>query len=221
MNKLLNFRQTDTQKVYFISDPHFNHNPKWNVPLWKNRGFNSAIEMTDGIIDSINATVDTNDILWMLGDFCLNTNESQFEELLSRINCQNIYSLFGNHNSQVERVYKNAVKEYADKLGIQETIEIYPIKYRNLTFYGNYQEITVDGQYMVLCHYPLYVFNYMKDGSIHLTGHSHGNCPLSQPPNTTSKVLDVGWDLFKKPLSFSEVMDIMKTKNTLKVDHHA
>ena len=216
MNRQLHFRQTEESKVYFSSDFHFFHNPKWAVPLWKSRGFNSAVEMTDGIIESINDTVRSTDKLFFLGDFCLNTVKSQFEELLSRINCQSIYCLYGNHNSCIWSNYEEQVySQYGKK-----DIEIYPLYYRNLIYIGNYAEISVDGQYINIFHYPQYIFNHMKDSAWNLVGHSHGNCPFSQPSDTTSKVLDVGWDVFKKPVGMEEIRKIMNTKNVFKVDHH-
>ena len=90
MNRVLHFKQTDDRKVYFSSDWHLGHNPKWDVPIWKSRGFNSADEMTSGIIKSINDTIRFDDILFYGGDFCLNSTESQFESYLSRITCNNI-----------------------------------------------------------------------------------------------------------------------------------
>ena len=217
MNRTLKFKQTEEQKVYFTSDTHFNHNPKWKVPLWEQRGYKSSEEHTNSVINKINETVRPNDILWHLGDFCLNTSESQFEELLARINCQSIHFLWGNHNSRIWEAYrKEVLKQYAS-----EDIEVYPIRYKNLVFCGNYAEITVDGKYFILSHYPIHVFNYMKDGASHLCGHSHYNLPLSQADNLNSKILDVGIDGFGKPLSVDEVMTIMNKKQVFQSgDHH-
>lgn len=228
MNRILKFKQTDDQKVYWSSDFHLGHNPKWPIPIWKQRGFDSVNEMNYSIIKSINDTVRISDILFFLGDFCLNTTESQFEEFLSRINCQTIYTLWGNHNSQVWDVYKKSVKRYLEKMDDDFTatqpkddIEIYPIQYRNLIFIGNYVEIVVDGRYYILQHYPVLIWNNQSSGVAHLTGHSHGNLPFSQPNNLESKILDVGWDLWKKPLSTKEVLDIMNKKSIYKSeDHH-
>ena len=93
MNKMIKFRQTPEQKVYFVSDLHHFHRPKWNVPLHEQRGYASGDEMDEHQISTINEIVRPNDILWHLGDLTLNCNESQFEEFISRINCQNIYCL--------------------------------------------------------------------------------------------------------------------------------
>lgn len=227
MNRILKFKQTEEQKVYWISDTHFNHNPKWKVPLWEQRGFKSSEEHTDGVINKINEIVRPNDILFHLGDFCLNTSESQFEELLSRINCQHIHYIWGNHNSRIDQAYKKSVTDYLRSIygdghyNHSEEIEIYPTRYRNLIFIGNYAEVVVDGRYFILSHYPIQVVNHMKDGAIHLTGHSHYNLPFSQADNLDAKILDVGFDGFGKPLSTEEVLKIMNTKKIFQSgDHH-
>jgi len=215
MNKLLKFKQTDDQKVYFVSDTHYNHNPKWPVPLWAQRGYNSVEEMNEDEITQINAIVRPNDILFHLGDITLNCNEEQFETFIARLNCQNIYLFWGNHNAPVWTIYK---REIASKY--MDDIEVYPLRYKNVIFLGNYQEITVDGQYMILGHYPISVFNYMKDGAWHLCGHSHYNFDPSTAENKTSKILDVGWEGLKRPYNMDEIRGIMNSKGIVAVDHH-
>ena len=236
MNTKLHFKQTDEQKVYFCSDLHWNHNPKWPVPLWKSRGYHSVEEQNTHQIMEINRVVRPNDILVNLGDTTLNCSESQFESLLSQINCQNIYTLWGNHNSpswaiyqrEVSKKYTQSVYDGTDYMGSPmdvhhiplTDVEVYPFRYRNMIFIGNYAEMVVDGHYFVLSHYPIYVFNHMKDGTTHLCGHSHYNLTLSQADNKQSKILDVGWDGKLSVWSVQEILDVTNTKNILKVDHH-
>lgn len=214
------FRETDDQKVYASSDFHLNHDPKWTVPIWKVRGFNSALEMTDGIIESVNKTVRPNDILLFLGDFCLNTTLSQFEELLSRFYCNNIYMLHGNHpNPHYKNIYIPLVKNILGN-NYTEDREVYPVQYRNIIYIGNYTEVIWNGQYMVLCHYAMSSWNEMKCGAWMLHGHEHSAVEEHLPEGRRGKILDVSWDYFKKPLSFVEIDKIMKLKNIIEVGHH-
>lgn len=226
MNNVLKIKQTEEQKVFWISDTHLNHNREF---VYAARGFKSSKEHTDFLINKINEIVRPNDILMHAGDFCLNTDENGFNELLARINCENIYMTFGNHNNPVWKIYKREVEKVCLKINeeitFQETfcsnLEIYPFRYKNLVFLGNYAEISVDGQYFVMAHYPLYVWNYMKDGAKMICGHSHYGLPFSQADNLNAKILDVGWDGFSRPLSTKEVLDIMNTKSVFKSgDHH-
>lgn len=230
MNRVLHFKQTEDSQVLMTSDTHLNHNNPRSGLIWKNRGYPDSPSHTTAVIDGINARCRPNDKLIHFGDFCLNSTESEANEILSRINCQNIYLVWGNHNNPLWKMYQNEVKkflgEYETSTGFNlaecgEEYELYPFRYRNLIFIGNYIEFSVDGKYFVGSHYPIYVFNYMKDNAMHLCGHSHYNLELSQADNTTSKILDVGWDGWGKPLNLEEVLAIMSKKKTLTVDHHA
>ena len=234
MNKLLHFKQTKDNKVYVTTDTHLNHNPKWTVPLWESRGFTSSKEHTDALVDKINERVGATDTLIHFGDFCLNTEESGLNELLSRINCQNIFMLWGNHNNPLWKIYQTQVKRwlYSNDEGYNTpeggtphvlkdgSIEIYPFRWKNIIFVGNYLEFTVDGKYFVGTHYPLSVFNHMSNGAMHLCGHSHYNFTASQATNLDSKILDVCWDGHKKILSIQDVLDIMNKKGITVKDHH-
>ena len=219
---LLNLRDTDDQKIYVSSDFHLNHDPKWENPIWRMRGYGSAKEMTDDIVDTTNIVVNPNDILLFLGDWCLNTSADQFEATLARFNCQNIYALWGNHNNPHEKkVYHTAMR------GLFPNIqhgpfppEVYPFKYKNMTFIGHYAEAVLNGQYTVLSHYPMSVFNEMSHGAWMLCGHSHYGFAPSTAENTAAKLLDVGWDGHKKPWSIPEIREVMDKKMITKVDHH-
>jgi calcineurin-like phosphoesterase family protein len=228
MNKVLKIKQTDDQKVYWVSDTHLNHNPKWEVPLWEARGHKSSQEHTDFIINKINEIVRPNDILIHVGDFCLNTEEHECNEFLERIQCQNIYLLWGNHNNPLWKIYQREISKKYLELDdgfsngtLINDIEVYPFRYKSIIFLGNYAEIIVDGHYFSVCHYPIYVWNYVKHGANMICGHSHYGLPFSQADNLNAKILDVGWDGYAKPLSTQEVLDIMDKKTIFETgDHH-
>lgn len=225
MNRVLKLNQTNDQKVYWVSDTHLNHNRDF---VYEARGHKSSQEHTDFVIKRINDTVRWNDILIHCGDFCLNTDEQGLESLLGRIQCQNIYMLWGNHNNPLWKIYRREVVKWAKEYttlyeagGNPDEIEIYPWKYKSITFLGNYAEISVDGHYFVACHYPVHVWNYLKDGAKMICGHSHYGLPFSQDSNLEAKILDVGWDGFSRPLSNSEVLTIMNRKAIFSTgDHH-
>lgn len=216
MNRKIVITQTPDQRVYFTSDTHFNHNRDFIYAL---RGYPDVRSMTDAIIDGINKVVRPTDHLFHLGDFCLNTDESRFNELLSRIHCQNIYTIFGNHNSPSWTIYQNEVARINDICKVVCYTgccdpEIYPLRYRNLIFLGNYAEISVDGHFITLFHYPLLSWNKMKKSSWHLFGHVHGKLKLD------GKRIDVGWDNFQKPVSFQELQKIMGNRPIISDGSH-
>lgn len=235
MNNVLKIKQTDAQTVYFTSDTHYNHNPKWNIPLWESRGHKNVSEMNEYIIEQINATVKPNDILFHLGDITLNCADEQFVEFIDKIKCQNIYLLWGNHNNPCQKIYETEIRKWlystetnnitnantGTTYNISDvTPEIYPFRYKNLIFAGNYLEVIVDGKYCILSHYPISSWNH-SNGSYMLHGHCHGSFKQSLPTEKEfGKILDVGWDVFSKPITFKEVDAVMNLKKIISVDHH-
>jgi calcineurin-like phosphoesterase family protein len=214
---MLNLIQNSSQRVFFVSDTHFGHKQEF---VWGSRGYSSVEEHDLQIIESINQRVRENDILLHLGDFCLNTTIEKFHEYIQSIKCQNVWMLFGNHNNPHERkVYQPLTTQYIADASNRK-FQVYPVVHKNIKFLGHYYEVSVDGQVIVMFHYPISVWNFMSHGAWHLCGHSHYNFDPSTAENKTSKILDVGWDGQKKPYSFEEVKAIMDTKGIAQIDHH-
>ena len=206
---LQNIRETPDQKIYITSDFHLGHQKDF---VWEARGYANPNEHTKGIVSITNEIVRPNDVLIFLGDWCLNTTIDQFNETLDMFKCQNIYALWGNHNNPHEKgVYKKLV---GDKF------ETYPFKYKNMTYYGYYMEAILNGQYCVLCHYPIWIWNEMAHGAWMLCGHSHYGFPSTQAESDYGKILDLGWDGHNKPWTLEEIKEVMDTKGVPIVDHH-
>lgn len=215
---MVNITETSDKRVFFTSDPHLGHNPKWAVPLWQARGYASVKEHDDMWMDITNEVVREDDILFMLGDFCLNTTIDQFNTYLDRIRCRNLWCLFGNHNNPHEKaIYRKAM---GNKYIGPFPVETYPIQYKNMLYIGHRIEAVINGQFIVMDHYPIYVWNEMAHGAWMLCGHSHNGCPLSRGDTTHGKILDVGWDGHGKPWSMQEIQEVMNKKQILVVDHH-
>ena len=208
----LKLTHNDSHRVYFTSDSHFNHNQKF---IYESRGYKNRYEHNDALIEKINEVVRPQDTLFHLGDFCLNITPPEFDEILARINCQNIAYIWGNHNSCIRRYYEDAVATEYDK-----DIEVYPYAVGKLTYLGYYKELIVNGHMIVIHHYPHQIFNQMQKGAWQLSGHSHYSNPTTQLDHPDNKILDVGWDGHGKPLSFPEIQKIMMNKNHIKQDKH-
>jgi calcineurin-like phosphoesterase family protein len=89
----------------------------------------------------------------------------------------------------------------------KDTIQLYE-KYG--TYLGQLDEIEINKQYIVLCHYSMNVWNRSHHGSWHLFGHSHGG--LTDNPNSLS--IDVGINCHNYyPIEFEEIKNKMKLKN--------
>lgn len=72
------------------------------------------------------------------------------------------------------------------------------------------------GQWMHLYHWPGATWQGKPHGSWFITGHTHGRYKKAQPGEIGGGlILDVGWDVFKRPLNFSELKAEMDKKIAL------
>lgn len=225
MNKILKFNWNERKKLFFSSDWHNYHNPiHWKEPIWKTRGYKDHIESLNDVANKINNRVKEDDILFFLGDGFLNATDGQVQDWFYRINCQNIQFIFGNHESNTYRMYREEMKETQSFSDVEDEIEIYPYKMQrsltNVTFLGNYQEIQVGKQRISLSHFPFHVFNKSHKGAWALSGHSHNTDKTRNPDYPHGKYLDVGWDWKKDIWSYDEIEDVMSTKSISIKDHH-
>ena len=81
--------------IYFISDMHFLHDRDF---IWGPRGCGSLQEMHDKIIRAWNGTVQEEDEVYHLGDFCLGTDQEKIEELIGSLHGR-IHLTIGNHDT--------------------------------------------------------------------------------------------------------------------------
>lgn len=210
---LIEYRFNEKSKLWFSSDFHANHKQPF---VWRDRGFESAEEHTQYIISKVNTLVGENDILFHCGDLTLNTTDEMFWDFIRSLKCQNIYCLPGNHTNPLTRIYRNEVRKQFGE-AIKET---YPFRIENLLILPQHFEFWVGSQYIVLNHYPLVDWNRMKDGSFMLHGHCHGQYTKSDVAANDGKILDVGFDNFLHPVSYSELEEIMAKKQVSSVGHH-
>lgn len=196
---MLKFKSSEDQ-LFWSSDIHAYHkNITRGVSRWdratldeSTRDFNTPVEMTEHIIKQINDTVPWDAHLFLLGDLLFhNKSPEDYYNLLDGFLCDNIYILFGNHDS-----YQNL-----------NELQHYKVKYLN-----HYMEIQVDKIQLCMSHYPIDEWNDRHMKSYMLHGHTHGKLNDKQIPNR----LDVGIDsYFKmnkeyKPFSWGEICKLLK-----------
>lgn len=189
--------------VYFTSDTHYGHNNivGKKVSRWDSgyRIFSSVEEMNDTIIDNINRTVGKDDILYHLGDVTMGNRVANWHEFFSRINCDNIQLILGNHDPKDQDLFDEIFK---------------------LRDISTLREININGQHITVCHFPFASWNNISTGAWMLYGHCHGSY------SAKGKILDVGIDNAYKlvgeyrPLSFTEVKEYMDRISIWSVDHH-
>lgn len=217
------FHHNTEQKAFFTSDTHFCHNKDF---IYGPRGFSNVNDHDEKIIENWNSVVGPNDNVIHLGDFLVGAGSDSFkrgQEILFRLN-GHIHFTWGNHNSYVKEIYKQTIKGIVPNA--VDTTEIYPIAYMNkITFYGNNLLAKIKtperSQFIFCSHFRHRLWIDSHKGEIwHISGHSHGSDPESQPEFKGAKCLDVGVDNFPYLLSFDQLSLIMKTKGITEIDHH-
>lgn len=161
---------------YFTSDLHFGHE---NIIRFCKRPFKDAQEMTEVLVSRWNERVQQGDRVFVVGDFAFLT-QADAQKVLNRLNGDK-HLVRGNH----------------DKVAVQ------------LKGWGSIRDLVdvkVDKDHVVLCHYPMRVWNKSHHGSLMLHGHSHGTLPPF-----CNQSLDVGvdcWDF--RPVTLEEVKQRLK-----------
>ncbi len=148
---------------YYISDLHLGHENA--MKRFDHRPFKTLEEQDDAIITNINEAVSPQDNLYLLGDVSW-YKPDKTTELIEKINCKNRFLILGNHDRWA--------KDGRCKKLFQG---IYDIK-----------RIEDNGKIVVLCHYPLAVWDQSHRGSYHLYGHVHRNM-MEDGVNNTHKIL--------------------------------
>ena len=169
--------------IYFISDTHFDHK---NIIKYCNRPFENIEHMNTTLINNWNEIVNTEDIIYHLGDFALGSKELIFD-IVNRLN-GNIYLIRGNHD-------KWSVSTYED-FGFN-VLKNAPIK--------------LDKYKLMLSHIPI-PDSQIPKGFINLHGHIHDKklyeCIDKYEPSRYSieKHLNIFCDVTDfKPISLNEI----------------
>lgn len=174
---------------WFISDTHFFHK---NIIDYSNRPFSTVEEMNETIIKNWNDYVTPTDIVYHLGDFAMGTDFDSIISICGNLNGF-IHLVPGNHDTN-----------------------------KKLDIYAKYFTIEPPLLHLrkpdvVLCHYPLAVWNGNHYGFPHLHGHSHGTFFQE------GKCLDVGVDVEPKyrPKHWDELKEQLNRIEYTQKDHHA
>jgi calcineurin-like phosphoesterase family protein len=180
--------------IYYTSDHHWGHQA---VIRMSNRPFEHVHEMNMYMIDKWNEVVNEDDEVYYLGDFMYKMNPNTFvTNVLNNLNGK-IYLIIGNH----DRRYLN---KYMDRLEWAQPYHEMKYMHENKEYYFK------------LFHYPIYSWDGMWRGSIHLHGHTHYNTDDLYFESIGNK-LNVNCEFFDyKPISIVEVINMFKDKEIRK-----
>lgn len=157
--------------LFFTADTHFADHRTINI---HRRPFSSVSEMDEALVQGWNAVVGKDDEIWHLGDVA--RRASDVPALLERLN--GTKHLIRGNNDPAETGHAAGWSSVQD-----------------------YAELMIDGQMLVLCHYPFRSWNGQHRRARNLHGHSHGKLkPLLRQH-------DVGVDAQDyKPVSLTDLL---------------
>jgi calcineurin-like phosphoesterase family protein len=188
-------------RVWFTADLHLGHG---NIIKYCLRPFLTPEEMArarqasrgpwrvsdktirrhdDALLDAINAAVQPDDVLWIVGDFCWGRLD-EARRYRDRIRCRNVHFVWGNHDHRsIRPVFGEAIEQ-----GM----------------------IHVEGQAIWLNHYPMRSWDRSFHGSWHVYGHVHGRLLAEDEAAGWTLTRDIGVDACGyRPWSFEELRAYM------------
>lgn len=199
--------------VLFWGCLHLCHDPSWEVPIWKQRGYNSAQEHFNGLINNWNAFANNQTTGFLLGDTIFGKDaDKNLATFFESTNFDTIYMMSGNHYAGWSKIFSQ-IKENCITFGRKKVI-----------FVPNYLEAIVAGQPIVMSHYPILSWNGAAKGSWMLYAHVHGNLNKSEIGRmyqSQGKSHEVSVENCPFPAALLFLTDILGQKSAYAPDHHA
>lgn len=211
----VHIREKDSD-ILFWCCMHNGHDPKWEIPIWKRRGYESAQAHTNGTLEAWNRKANNNTVGFLLGDNIFNEGaELRLLNLFNDMKFRKLYIMPGNHYAGWRQVFNKLDKN---------TNELVLSPNKRVIFVPNYLDAIINGQSIVMSHYPILSWNGMGGGSWMLFGHVHGSLSESELGRMyleqAGKTLEVSVEVAPEPLTFGEIRIKMDKKERGKVDHH-
>jgi calcineurin-like phosphoesterase family protein len=189
-------------RTFFISDTHFGHA---NILKFepKNRPFKTIEEHDEKIVKTWNHYIRPFDVVYHMGDIGMKCTSEYMKSIFDRLNGVKIL-IRGNHDKYTDgslyRLGFSAILQEA-KVRINKNtivkVSHYPYlegELDQLDYVPNSPELRPTDEGMWLLH-----------------GHSHGNTPKIV---RETKVINLCWDHWKKPVSVKEIIKIIKEKES-------
>lgn len=166
-------------------------------------------EMNEGVVKSWNDVASPKDTVYIVGDFAWKNHRKWLNEL----NGKKVF-LVGSHDDMPQDTLDMFKPE--DEWAKSEHAQSQAEAMKTLLQFREVHDSLVRricGQWMHLYHWPLATWQGRPRGSWAVTGHTHGRYRKAQPGQADGGlILDVGWDVFKRPLRFEEMRDEMQKK---------
>jgi calcineurin-like phosphoesterase family protein len=207
--------EAKNHEILFWGCLHYRHNPKWDLPIWKRRGYESSAEHDEGIVRNWNSKATEKTVGFLLGDIMFGYGgEEEFVKLMNRLNFRRVFIMSGNHQSGWKQTFES----------VKDNVLYLDNHRKEIIFVPNYLEAYVNGQAFVCSHYPLLSWNGASKNSIMLFSHVHGSLSNSELGRMYlekgGRVLEVSVEASPYPLTYGEVINLVKNKSEFKTDHH-
>lgn len=186
-------------RTWFTADLHHMHD---NIVVFTDRPYATVDEMHDAFRETWNRHVKPQDRVFVIGDVSFEKTGVRAEAWIKSLNGQK-FLVAGNH-------------DYSD--GVKKSIQWNWVK--------DYADIRVDGDRVILFHFPILSWHQMHRGSYHLHGHCHGGLRLPWRLRN-ARILDVGVDAVVRwcgeyrPVEWNEIKAHLADKRATSVDYHA
>lgn len=212
-------------KVFMVSDLHARH-----ARVAAKRGYGEDVAAHDAdLVKGWNGVCDADSHVVVLGDAMSDDpTGAHLTALLKRLSFNTAFLLPGNHASGWSALYKQALKVgFPDAVRKGQLIyEVYPLTMtledtgKTIVFLPNLVEIKTGDALFCASHYPVVSHNRMGQRSIHVHGHSHQGCHLTNRHTGRGLRLDVGWEGWQRPVSVSEIKLHLAGREIDAWDHH-
>lgn len=132
----------------YIADLHLGHK---NIIAYDPRPFRDVDEMQSVLVENWNSAVKRNDTVYILGDMFWKKEPREWVDVLSRLKGTKVL-IRGNHDP----------KQFSEEVN------------KMFASVSDYKEIVDDGRKVILCHYPILMYNCsFQERSYMLCGHVH------------------------------------------------
>lgn len=186
-------------KVFFTSDTHLDHEF-----VAQTRGFNTAEEHDENVVEQWNLVVSERDTVWHLGDVGMGSL-LRFAETIDRLN-GNIHLITGNHDECAPGVFRKSQNKQRMWLARFVSIQQFQrFKYQDIEFLASHFPYQGEGER----HLPERFSEYrLRDEGYPLVhGHIHSSKALTEG---RPREVHVGWDAWGKPVPLETILELVR-----------
>jgi calcineurin-like phosphoesterase family protein len=195
-------------KTFFVADTHFDHDDILKYTR-ATRPYPNVDAMNEAMARVWNETVDNKDLVYIIGDFAFKNHR----KWINGLNGKKVM-LIGSHDDMPHDTMDLFLGDEAWKAAgyVQNKASAEKTWHQFREVHDSLIR-RVNGRMIHMYHWPLQSWQDKPKGAWHLHGHVHGRFAASLPGDARKGlVLDVGWDVWKRPVEFAEIKTVMDEK---------